>query len=313
MQFRLNKIDWQKLSEDRNLKINIGLAIILIVIFAFFIDIVFSIYRYRYQVETGPKKEQVIKKETRPLVIKKPEAAVKKAVKSTRAVMVAIILDDAGGKAPDYASIYAIKQRMTLSVIPNLPTSARVASEAKQKGIEIMLHLPMEAENGEFTRQGSDMVTCMEDDATIKSSVHNSFMNIKYAAGFNNHMGSKATKDERVMRSVFDSLKGLPKQSVWGKSYYFVDSHTSNRSIAISTARKMGIPSAENNVFLDGGTSSSYIEGKLRELIAIAKRNGSAIGIGHATRRETIEVLQRMLPKYADEGIKFVHVSELVK
>ncbi len=218
---------------------------------------------------------------------------------------VAIILDDAGGKAPDYGSIYSIKEKLTIAVIPDMGTSADVAKESMGKGLEVILHLPMESVNSSYTRKNTGMVTVSESDDDIKKTVQDDLASVKCAVGMNNHMGSRATADERVMKDIFESIKG--------KKLYFIDSRTTERSVALKEAKSFGIPSSENNMFLDGVAGGTYVEQKFRALIAMARHNGSAIGIGHATRPATITVLKKLMPEYSKRGIKFVFASELVK
>lgn len=301
MRFRFDKLDWKSLRENKKLKLDIGLAVVIILFFVFFIDIVFTICKYRTVIEERPVKETVIKK---------PEVSTKKKEKKTRApgrieARVAIILDDAGGKVPDYKRIYSIKEPLTLSVIPDLPTSGNVAKMSADAGFEVILHLPMESYNEIYTRRDSGMVICSDSEDDITRTVKGDFSSVKWAVGFNNHMGSKATSDERVMKTVFNSIKG--------NGVYFIDSRTSDRSVACKVAKNMGLLCAENDVFLDGEPSKSYIEGKFRQLISIARRKGSAIGIGHATRPETVSTLKELMPEYSESGIKFVYASELVK
>jgi hypothetical protein len=107
------------------------------------------------------------------------------------------------------------------------------------------------------------------------------------------------------MKDIFSTIKS--------RQLYFIDSRTSDRSIALKLAKKFHIPSAENNVFLDSETGRSFIAGKLKHLIRIAKQKGSAIGIGHATRPATISALKELMPEYENDGVKFVYASELVK
>lgn len=291
MRFRLDKIDWKALSEDKRLKFNIGLAVALIIFFAFFIDIIFSINRFKYYIEEKPREKKTVKER-----IKAPKKIVAK---------VAIILDDAGGTIPDYDNICSIRQPLTVSVLPHLLTSGSVAGKLNEAGFEIMLHLPMEPENGAFVRRDGGMVLCSSSDEETRKTVLNDFDSVKLAAGFNNHLGSKATKDEKVMKAVLGSVRG--------KGFYFIDSRTSGSSLACRIARSFHIPSAENNVFLDGGTKEADIESKFKYLISVAKLRGQAIGIGHATRQTTINVLKRLMPLYAGNGIKFVYASEMVK
>lgn len=218
---------------------------------------------------------------------------------------VAIILDDAGGKIPDYPEIFSIKQPLTISVIPHLPWSGKIAEDAVNNSFEVMLHLPMEPENGMYVYSNGKMVLVSMPEDEIKRIVLDGLGDIKWAVGVNNHMGSRATKNRRVMSAVMDAIKG--------KEVYFVDSRTTDNSVVIDTARKSGILSASNNVFLDGGTDRSSVESKLKELIYKARVHGEAVGIGHATRSMTIKVLKELMPVYASSGINFVYASELVR
>ena len=52
---------------------------------------------------------------------------------------------------------------------------------------------------------------------------------------------------------------------------------------------------------------------KFVELVNHAKRNGEAVGIGHATRKDTISVLKELIPEYENSQVQFVYISELVK
>ena len=298
MLFRFNKIDWKGLSENRQLKLNIGLAVVLIIFFAFFLDMVFSVSRFRHFVEERPKKEEKVTRKARP-------AKVKAGLHKKAVARVAIILDDAGGNIPDYSRLCSIKEPLTVSVLPGMPTSGKVAKALADADFEVILHLPMEPVNGSYRRSGGGMVTCSDRDYEVRKKVLDGISSVRYAVGLNNHMGSKATADERVMTDVFNTVKG--------KDLYFIDSRTSERSVALKLARNFGIPSAENNVFLDSGTSRDSIESKFRQLISIARQKGSAIGIGHVTRPATISVLKELMPEYKKDGIQFVYASELVK
>ena len=300
MRPRFNKIDWKKLSENKQLKLNIGLAVVLIIFFAFFIDIIFSVSRFKHYIEKPAKEEKIIRK-----VIKEKARVPALSKLGGTVAKVAIILDDAGGKIPDYKGICSIREPLTVSVIPDLPTSGSVAKTLADAGLEVMLHLPMESLNGTYRRSGGGMVNCSDTDYEIRKKVLDDFSSVRWAVGFNNHMGSKATADERVMTDVFNSVKG--------KDLYFVDSRTSNKSLALKIARDFGIPSAENNIFLDSESGNSFIESKFRHLISMAKQKGSAIGIGHATRPATIAALEKLMPEYEKDGVKFVYASELVK
>lgn len=307
MRLRFDQIDWRSLKENKKLKLRIGLAVVIILSFTFLIDTVVSISKVnRFEEKAPAKAKPAIKQKARktepPKRIEKKERIFFK--HAGKQVKVAIILDDAGGGIPDYHSLFSIKFPLTIAVIPQLPSSTKIAEQIRNSGFEVILHLPMEANNGDFTWKGPGMVKISDSDEQIKNTVLSDLNSIKIAKGFNNHMGSRATSNERVMNVVFDLVKD--------KNIFFVDSKTSTTSVAYKMAKLAGIKSAENNVFLDGGTSKSDIEEKFVELMVKARRNGHAVGIGHATRPATIAVLKELMPIYAKDGVKFVKASEVV-
>ncbi len=220
-------------------------------------------------------------------------------------VKLAIILDDAGGNTVDYNEIFSIGAPITLSVLPNLPTSKWVAGLARNHGLEVILHLPMEPENTKYAREDGEMVLTAMSEGEIKRVVEKDLESIGIAEGLNNHMGSKAVRDERVMKAV---LKVAAE-----KNLYFIDSKTTRDSIAFKIAKKLKIPSVVNSSFLDVGTTKKDIEVKFKELVSKARKEGYAVGIGHATRKMTIEVLKELIPEYKERGIEFVYAGEVVR
>jgi polysaccharide deacetylase 2 family uncharacterized protein YibQ len=57
---------------------------------------------------------------------------------------------------------------------------------------------------------------------------------------------------------------------------------TSNKSVAYTAAKSLGIKAARNDLFVDAATEDPSVVGaRLDELLEIAKARGYAIGIGH--------------------------------
>lgn len=217
---------------------------------------------------------------------------------------IAIILDDAGGDSINYREIFEIQEPLTISILPNLKHSSRVAKEAATCGKETMLHLPMQPENFAYIRTDGGMILDIMSDDTIRGIVIKDLATVPGVVGVNNHMGSKATKDKRVVLNFLSAVKE--------RGLFFIDSRTSRDSIAYRLARENGIKSGRNEIFLDVVESEEAVEKRLGELVNYAMRNGSAIGIGHATRPATITALKKLMPAYEKEGVDFVFVSALV-
>jgi len=97
------------------------------------------------------------------------------------------------------------------------------------------------------------------------------------------------------------------------RKLFFLDSLTSSKSIAYNTAKSVGVGAVRNNLFLDAETNDpDVIEKRLRRLLAIAKRNGHAVGIGHP-KKWTLEVLQKSKAMIEQSGVQLVFVSDLIE
>lgn len=216
---------------------------------------------------------------------------------------VAIIFDDAGATLAQLDPILALGRPVTIAVLPGLPASQAVAARAAAAGLQVLLHLPLEAEETGRALGPGGITTDMETEA-IKTQVRAGLAAIPGAVGVSGHMGSRATADRRVMAAVLAVVRE--------RGLFFVDSRTTTRSVALNVARELSIPSAARMVFLDNEDDPAYIAGQLRQLIILAKMRGEAIGIGHV-QKVTADVLRALLPEFERAGIVLVPVSSLVR
>lgn len=214
----------------------------------------------------------------------------------------AIIFDDAGGSPDDVEAIIAIGRPAAVAVLPGLAYSAEVARRSREAGLEVLLHLPMEAEDGQALGPGG--VTVSMSDAEIHGVVRSGLESVPGAIGVNNHMGSRGTVDRRVMRAVIEVVREA--------GLFFIDSRTTAETVGESVASELGVPTAARAVFLDNDNSDDAIRRQVQRLIALARERGAAIAIGHAGRR-TAGVLGTMLEEFERAGVAIVPPSALVK
>jgi uncharacterized protein len=247
----------------------------------------------RHGIEPGPKPE----------TMPKPErgAALKPRPPAVPQGKIAIVLDDWGYSLNNIALVDEIKFPLTAAVLPNLRYSKEAAEALHKRGFEIILHLPMESQSKLGMEKNTILVSMGAGE--ISAIVRADLDNLGYARGVNNHMGSKVTKDTRVMEDVFGELKD--------KRLYFLDSAVTAYSVSSDLARRMNIPFIKRDVFLDNRLEPKYIKEQLNKLKTVAKKNGFAVGIGH-DRRVTLEILKEMMPGLEQEGYQLVFVSELV-
>jgi uncharacterized protein len=216
---------------------------------------------------------------------------------------IAIIIDDLGYQTEIVERILNLNFPVAVSVLPFLSHSQLVAQMGKEKGMTVLLHLPMEPHNsGVNPGQGAIFSTMSEED--IRNKVSSNLLNLPNIDGINNHMGSKVTENEEIMRVVLTEIKK--------RGMFFVDSMTSPNSVGYKLSKEMGIKTAYRSVFLDNEKDLDYIRNQVKLLKEYAIRNGSAIAIGHPYCN-TVDVLYEMDSLLQSEGIEIVNLEELLE
>ncbi len=214
----------------------------------------------------------------------------------------AIIIDDCGQWPDTERGFIALPAALTLSVLPHVRYGAQIARDADAAGKGVMLHLPMEPRSG--ADPGPGRITTAMDDGAIAAQVRDDLAAVPLATGVNNHEGSRATADDRVMRDV---AAVLAQHHV-----FFIDSRTGSDTVAERDASAAGVPTARRDVFLDDVANVDATEAQLRRAAEIAKTSGSAIAIGHP-RPTTLIAVRTLLPELERDGIVFVLARDLVR
>ncbi|HMM22517.1 MAG TPA: divergent polysaccharide deacetylase family protein [Selenomonadales bacterium] len=215
----------------------------------------------------------------------------------------AIIIDDFGYSSAPINAFAAIQRPLTFAVIPYRQFSNEAASRGLSSGHQVILHLPLEPVTAAEQSEPTTVTTAMSDQE-IQQTVAKAIQAVPGIIGVNNHQGSKATADKRVMRTVLGTVKSY--------NLFFVDSRTSSQSVAFDLSRQMGLRTGENELFLDNSNDVGYIKGRLRTAMQMALKHGSVTVIGHA-RMNTAAAVREMIPELEAAGIKLVFASQLAK
>lgn len=215
---------------------------------------------------------------------------------------IAIVIDDWGYDWAAAEAFLQFPEKLTVAVIPFLPLSEEHAQRARAAGHEVIVHLPMEPLNPDIELGPGGVYVAMDDEA-IAEAVGAALAAVPGNVGMNNHMGSRATMEPRVMRAVLGVLREEQK--------FFVDSFTTAATVGPAVAREMAVPYAVNQVFLDHEDDEEAIRAQLRRLADLARQRGAAVGIGHV-RPRTYRALVEMLPELQAQGFEFVTVSEIL-
>jgi len=220
---------------------------------------------------------------------------------------VVIIVDDIGLNKQSIDNLLDISTKLNFAVLPNLPYSEYAAERASTKGWDVLLHLPMEPKlssgyTGISAGEGALLTGLPKID--ILNMLDKNINSVPYIKGVNNHMGSKFTENAELMDLVLAEVKK--------KDLFYIDSRTTPNTVGFKEARKLGVKTAQRDVFLDENEASEdLIRKRLDELMKISQKNGTAIGICHPYPN-TIKVLRESLHSL-ETVAEFVSASSIVR
>lgn len=240
-------------------------------------------YKYFYK----PRMHPAIKRITREIPVIKPK--------------IALIFDDLGENPKDLSEINSLDIPVTVSVVPGLKFSKIIAQTSTLYGFSVMTHIPLEPKNAQKYQTTkykfiSSSLPRRERAALLRYNLNY----IRVAIGVNNHMGSAATEDAKLMKEVMKAVKynGL----------FFIDSRTSNNSVACEVAKKEGVICDYNEGFFDSVDDISVMQAKFFELLKKAKEKGKIIVIAHP-KKKTFFLLHKLLPKTRDQ-VEFITIKD---
>ncbi|MFP3370571.1 divergent polysaccharide deacetylase family protein [Pseudomonas sp. SIMBA_068] len=223
-------------------------------------------------------------------------AGVAQAAPAGKAYM-SIIIDDLG-QSPDRDSrTLALPGPVTMAIMPDTPHASDFARQAHKAGKTVILHMPMDPATGPYAWHPGIAID------ELARRLEAALAKVPYAAGINNHMGSRMTTQREPMAWLMGELQQ--------RHLFFVDSRTSAATVAAAEAQRIGLAHVSRDVFLDDVRTTEAITGQLQQGIALARKQGSAVLIGHPYP-QTLEVLERALPQLKGQGIELIRLSQMI-
>ncbi len=195
----------------------------------------------------------------------------------------------------------ALDVPFTVSVIPGLEHSEKICRQAREAGKEVICHIPMEPEKNGGDQGDIPLVRTAMSSGEIRNVVEKALESTPGVIGMNNHMGSKATADMRVMDSV---MKVCSR-----KKLFYVDSYTTSKSVVAEAAKKAGVRTLRNDLFLDN--KGEDVRENMRKAISIASRKGSMTVIMHI-RKGNVDHLRWFAQEAEREGVRIIKLTDMM-
>ncbi len=224
---------------------------------------------------------------------------------AARSSQIAIVIDDFGNAMGGTEEMLRLPVPFTAAVMPFMPTTKADAIAAHRLGHDVIIHMPMEPNRGKRSWLGPGAITTDLSDAEIRKRVEDAIKDVPHAIGMNNHMGSRATADRRVMRIVLEVCKE--------HRMFFLDSRTTGESVIPALGEELGVPVIERNgVFLDEVYTYAHIAKQLVRLGEQLNTQTASIAIGHVgpPGKKTAAALQDAIPRLQRKAA-FLRLSDM--
>lgn len=209
-----------------------------------------------------------------------------------------MVIDDMGNDLPSGRAALKLPGPVSYAFLPHLPHTQALANEALFRDKEVLLHAPME--NKSQRKLGPGALTQQLSAQQLQDTFNDALDSVPGVIGFNNHMGSLLTEKEAPMQAIM----AVAAQ----RKLFFLDSVTSNQSVAWKTAQQYQLPVMSRDVFIDHFPKTDFIDRQFRLALDVARQRGHVVVIGHPYE-ETINYLRAALPTLAEQGIQQVSAS----
>ena len=218
---------------------------------------------------------------------------------------IALIIDDLGNRQVLGKRIVNLPGPVACAFLPYGRYTDTLARQAHAQHKEVLLHLPMQAVEDAPAMLGKGVLTLDMTEQQFMATLDHDMAAVPHMSGLNNHMGSLLTRHPGTMAWLMDAVARRG-------NLFFVDSRTTSATVAEQLAREYGIPNTIRNVFLDNDPAVAAVRAQFQKLIALAKRKGTALGIGHPYPG-TVAVLAEELGKLEQQGVRLLPVSRLIE
>jgi polysaccharide deacetylase 2 family uncharacterized protein YibQ len=218
---------------------------------------------------------------------------------------IALVIDDMGNQRREGLRVIELPGPVACAFLPYGAYTETLARRAHTHHKEVMLHLPMQAVENLHSHRQEGMLTLDMTRQQFLSELSRAIDAVPHVSGLNNHMGSLLTRHPGSMGWLMQAIETRG-------SLFFVDSRTTRATVAEQLAMEHGIPTMARKVFLDNVADVAAVRTQFLKLLAYARRNGTALGIGHPYPA-TLQVLAEELAHLDEQGIQLIPVASLIE
>lgn len=193
----------------------------------------------------------------------------------TRGKRIAIVIGGLGlSQTGSHRAIEALPPEITLAFAPTGNSLQRWMREARKKGHELLVQVPMEPHGYPDVNPGPRTLRLASSAETNLENLHWALGRLTNYTGVMNYMGARFAASEDAMAPVLGDLayRGL----------LFFNDGAAGTDMLADVARQRGVPYLEADIVIDASRDRADIEARLKALEELASARGYAVGSGSA-------------------------------
>ncbi len=194
---------------------------------------------------------------------------------------------------------------ISLAFMPFAGLAQQWAKKASEQGHEVIVQLPLEPSDYPVNNPGPETLLSSSSADQNTSRLRTVLARFDGYSGVTNFLGGKMLQSKNALRPILEEIKsrGL---------IYVGEGNNNSHAVVRGLAGEVGLRYGGANVMIDAQPTPAAIQAALARLIEIARKEGSAIGLGYGSRG-TIEQLEAWTQTLAAQGVTLVPVGTLAQ
>lgn len=205
--------------------------------------------------------------------------------------------------AANQAAIDDLPGEVTLVFNPYASKLDDWIARARAAGHEVLLSLPMEPVEYPRVDPGPETLLTSLDAKQNLDRLRWVLTRVTGYVGVVSLRGSRFTTSKADLLPILDEIKA--------RGLMFVDSRTTDQSVAAALSKSIGLPRAVSDIVLDQQASRDAIDQRLQQLESLARQNGVAVGITTDVYPVTIERVAAWIQGLDKKGIALAPLTAI--
>ena len=227
-------------------------------------------------------------------------------VATPRPIRIAILLRGVGRDDTNSSeAVTNLPSAVSLAFMPyNNGGAQQWATKARELGHEVIVQLPLEPSDYPVNNPGPETLLSSSPADQNLSRMRTVLKRFDGYTGVTNFLGGRILQSKTALRPILENLKS--------QGLIYVGEGNNSHAVVKDLAAELGLRYGNADLIIDAQPSPQAIRKALDRLVTLARKDGTAIGLGYASRT-TIEQIRAWSETLAADGVTLVPVGALAQ